>query len=234
MCAMRGYFPAVRRTSFGVKGTALKRRLMTATIGLDWLDPYRGTRLPQISYLREFDERMWLADDADSWKLERRQHFLEEGFPSWDAFMAGNWAESMALYQDQRPGLLELSLMTTKHNSTFHRLRIIEEPLSPYLQWELHCLMLRAKYWERIRVLDAKAVRSLEPDRPLPELVSLCGRTLYHTLYTSAGRPDGAIRYTDASVIEKYQAVVRGLYDSGEDLKTYFQREVRPLPPPRG
>jgi hypothetical protein len=78
--------------------------------------------------------------------------------------------------------------------------------------------------------LDAAA---LQADRPLPDALSLCGEVIYHTLYTDKGVPDGAIRLTDPTAVNSYQVMVRDLYARGEDLDSYFQRAVRPLPPPR-
>jgi len=54
-----------------------------------------GTRLTQAEYERDFGARLWLADGADLWKLERRQYYDETGFPSWDAFAAGDWAAAL-------------------------------------------------------------------------------------------------------------------------------------------
>ncbi|MGC9540104.1 hypothetical protein [Streptomyces sp. UG1] len=47
---------------------------------------------------------------AGPWKLECRQHFEEQGSPSGDAVRRGEWERS---------------------------LRVVEKPVSPYVQWEL-------------------------------------------------------------------------------------------------
>jgi hypothetical protein len=60
------------------------------------LEPASGSRLSQDEYGRDFAARLWLADGADSWKLERMQFYDEAGFPSWDAFAAGDWERACA------------------------------------------------------------------------------------------------------------------------------------------
>ena len=67
----------------------------------------------------------------------------------------------------------------------------------------------------------------------MPELVSLCGKTLYLTEYGAAALPDGAKRFTDPGIVARYEMFARDLFESGEDLEAYFGREIAPLPPPR-
>lgn len=51
-------------------------------------------------------------------------------------------------------------------------------------------------------------------------------------LYTDAGRPDGAIRFTDPDTVRNWTDCLRELYKSAEDVQTYFNRAVADLPPP--
>ena len=60
------------------------------------LASYRGIPLGQAGYQRDSGERIWLAGHADSWKIERMQAYDETGFPSWEAFVAGDWAACSA------------------------------------------------------------------------------------------------------------------------------------------
>jgi hypothetical protein len=58
------------------------------------------------------------------------------------------------------------------------------------------------------------------------------GRVLYRVLYTDAGVPDGALRFTDPGVVAAWEAYVEELYGAAEDLHSYFDRAVADLPPP--
>jgi hypothetical protein len=162
------------------------------------------------------------------------QFYDETGFPGWDAFAASDWDHSMELYDEMRPELEAFFGQYRERGSRFCRIRVVERPLTPYLPWELYCLRIRAQCGERIRVVPARRLSALEPrGRLVPELVSLCGATLYATEYDDAAKPGGARRFTDGEVIATYESLAGELFSSGEDLESYFDREVAPLPPPR-
>ena len=66
----------------------------------------------------------------------------------------------------------------------------------------------------------------------LPELVVIGGRILYRVLYTDAGVPDGAIRFTDPRTVAEWESYIRQIYQAGEDVQEYFRRRVAHLPAP--
>ncbi|TVY99007.1 hypothetical protein EAS64_42390 [Trebonia kvetii] len=191
-----------------------------------------GVRLDQPSYERDFGENLWAVEGADCWKLERMQEYSEVGFPSWEAFMAGEWSLALRLYEEERPAIAAFHEKLRRRGSRFYRVRVLAEPVTPYLQWELHCLRVRASCGEGIRVVHASAISAFEPSGPLPELVLLRGRVLYQTLYDDRGEPNGAVRCADPVVVSSYGAFTRGLYEAGEDVESYFARAIAHLPPP--
>jgi hypothetical protein len=197
------------------------------------LDDTLGTRLTSSDYRREFPQRQWLCDGLDSWKLERAQEFTEVGFPSWEAFAAGDWDAALRLYDGLKPALAAAADDGARHRSRFHRVRVVAEPLTPYMVWELYCFLVRVEYSESIRVVQAESVAALEVGGPLPELVALCGQTLYRVMYDERGKPDGAIRFTDPCVVSGYEELIRSLHGRGEDFQSYFDRVVAPLAVPR-
>jgi hypothetical protein len=191
-----------------------------------------GKRLVSADYKREFRERDAGIRDGRSWKLERLQHFEEVSSASRDALRRGDWAEALRLMDAGRERLREFGVEEAARGAVFHRVRVVEEPLTPYLQWELHSLRVKAEYGERVRVLPAAAVAGAESGGPLPEVVVQDGRVLYRVLYTDAGVPDGALRFTDPGVVAAWEAYVEELYGAAEDLHNYFDRAVADLPPP--
>lgn len=196
------------------------------------LDDSRGEHLPLAAYRDDFRRRQWTIDGDDSWKLERGQHFVEPGFPSWDAFARGDWSTALRLIEQEREWLEEFSAKARRKNIGLYRLRVVEEPITPYLQWELHLLNLRAQCGEAIRVVHTGAVAAHERSEPLPELVTLGPTTLYQVLYDDEGELAGAIRFTAPDLVENAVQVTRHLYAQGEDVESYFQRKVAELPPP--
>ena len=204
---------------------------MSGTIA-DLLQQAAGVRLDQSQYQKDFDANLWRVDGADSWKLERMQSYSEAGFPGWEAFMAGDWNTALQLYEKERPGIAAFHEEFRSHRSCLYRVRVVAEPVTPYVQWELHCLKLRVECGEKIRVVNPSAISLHEPVGPLPELISLCGRVLYHTIYDDREQPDGAFRYAGPELIAWYENFARGLYETGEDVESYFRRAIEGLPPP--
>jgi hypothetical protein len=192
----------------------------------------RGRWLGPDAYRRDFRKRRAAVRNGDSWKLERRQHFEETGSPSRDALRRGDWPAALRLFEAERPAVRAAAVEEDRRGSAFHRLRVVEEPLTPYMQWELHWLALRAECGHRVRVLPAAAVAQSEKGGPLPELTLLDGRTLYRVLYDAPGATLGAIRYTDPATVVPWTAYLRHTYESAEDVLSYFTRVVQPLPPP--
>ncbi|PSK89365.1 hypothetical protein CLV63_1261 [Murinocardiopsis flavida] len=192
----------------------------------------QGEALERMVYKREFRERDAAIRDRDSWKFERRQDFTEKDNPSWDAFVRGDWETSLRLIEDDREAVLRANEQDALHRSFFHRARIVEKPLTPYVQWSLHSFRMQAECGQRIRIVGADALAASDRDSVLPEVVVLGGRTLYRVLYDEVGAPYGAVRYTDPEIIGNWEDYIRGLYEVGEDVRTFFDREVAHLPPP--
>jgi hypothetical protein len=190
-----------------------------------------GERLSVLDYRSDFQARRELIRNGDSWKLERRQHF-EETNPRRDTLRRGDWAEVLRTFEAERPAVREAVQNDEKNGHTFHRLRVFEEPLTPYMQWELHWLHMRAECGFGIRMLPAEAVAASETAGYLPELVVMDGKVLYQVLYSDAGATEGALRFTDPALIAPWEAFIRDAYAAAEDIRTYFERAVAHLPPP--
>ncbi|MFJ4921298.1 DUF6879 family protein [Streptomyces sp. NPDC088725] len=199
------------------------------------LTPELGERLLSKDYKRDFRERQAAIHDGASWKLERRQHFEEQGDASRDALSRGDWHEALRVFDEERDALITKARENKRRGYVFHRVRVVEQPVTPYVQWELHALHQQAELGgNRVRIVtaDADEVARAERTQPLPEIVVLGSRTLYHVLYTDTGRPSGAIRFTDRQQVEAWERYIRSLYEAGEDITTYFPREIAPLPEP--
>jgi uncharacterized protein DUF6879 len=196
------------------------------------LPAHRGEPLGDDAYVADFRARRKAIRNGESWKLERLQHFEEEDNPRRDALRRGDWQESLRLFEAAREEARETAENDKLHGSPFHRLRVVEEPLTPYVQWELHWLHMRAQAGHPTRVLSGKDVAAAEVDRLLPEIVILDNRTLYEILYTEAGAYDSTRRFTDPEIVDPWVAYVRQAYAAAEDIGSYFERAVAHLPPP--
>jgi hypothetical protein len=183
--------------------------------------------LPPEVYGPEFREAYESAEGV-VWKLERAQNFHEPYVPSWVAMTEGDWERSLRLIDELRGSLVA----EYAGYAEFRRLRVVERPLTPYMQWELHVLAARVEAGERIRVVPGSAVRPFERSGPLPELLVFESTLMYEVLYDGAGAHLGGRRITLPDVVEPCLAALIALYEQGEELQAYHRREVAPLPAP--
>jgi hypothetical protein len=168
------------------------------------------------------------------WKLERAQTFREPGDPSWEAFMAGDWAQSLQILAGERENIRADTRRNTDRGLQIRRVRIVEHPISPYLQWEMHALHLMAQEGFDLRVLDAEHLRDLEHDGPLPEIVIIGDQVLYQVRYDAQQTPCGARAIHDHEVICQATTEISDLHCQGEPLADFFDRQIAPLPAPTG
>lgn len=192
-----------------------------------------GDRLALDEYYSDFFEYFWNITERGFWKLERRQTFQEAGSASWDAFASGDWDKALRLMEDRADQLAEYYGRAARLGFGIYRVRIVGEPITPYLQWELHSLKQRSKYGERVRILRAKDVAKFERKNPLPEIVTVGTEAAYRVLYDARGAAEGAIRNTDKSTITGWWEFIQELYDMGADIDHFFDQEVDALAPPR-
>lgn len=197
------------------------------------LDPSRGLYLPLDSYNRDFAERESAVRDHGSWKFERRQHFEEQNDPSRDALSQGRWDEALRLLEEERGRWLTIAQEDEQRGAPFRRVRVVEAPLTAYMRWELHALSVQAKAGMGIRVVDAERFRSLERARPLPEVVVIGGEVLYEVVYTDAGVLKGGRLFSDLELTTNWERFIGDLYESGEDVVSYVDRNVSRLPQPK-
>lgn len=191
-----------------------------------------GRRLGLDDYLKDFDRYFWRSGPEEFWKLERQQSFQEPGVESWEAFRRGHWDKSLALLEGQRGHYEEYFGRIAGCGFAVHRVRCVEEPISPYLQWELHLLHLKAQCGEDTRVLRGDGIRRYEGQRTLPEIVVLGSLVMYEVVYDDDEKLAGAIRFDDPQDISRCRQTIQEMHRSGEPLADFFSRCVAPLPPP--
>ena len=196
---------------------------------LDLIPDVPGPELDLASYSDAFDEAY---KQIVFWKLERLQTFREPGMPSWEAFAAGDWDRALELNERERDTVRAKVAEDESLGVESRRLRVVEHPVTPYLQWEMQYFRLLAEAGEDLRVIDASSVRHLEADRLLPEVVILGDRALFEVLYDAEGTAYGARRVDDPRVIAEAGREVADLYAAAEPLLDYFVREIAPLPAP--
>ncbi|MFD5558070.1 DUF6879 family protein [Streptomyces sp. NPDC127068] len=190
-----------------------------------------GEVLKRPDYLEDFG-RFHDGDIRLLAKVERGQTFKEQGSPSWEAFARGDWPGALRLIEAERDSVAAYFEDAARRDLVFRRLRIVEFPITPYLQWEMHSFRLRSQLGEEIRVLDAREIAEWERDVPFPEIVVLGNAVMYAVIYDEELKGAGARRFTDPGEIATTLAEFASLYRAGEDFSDFFEREIAPLGPP--
>jgi hypothetical protein len=199
---------------------------------LDRIRETDGTRLDRNAYHGQMREEAARVNGT-AWKLERSQFFTEAADdPAWQAFKSGDWSKSLDIFEDERDSLAAEAAKYARQGSEFRRLRVVESPVSAYVQWEMYSLKIIDETGMPVRILAADAVRDLEYDLPLPEVVILGTRVMYEVCYDDRWAARGARRIDDPAVINQAVAEIAELWHRAEPLSAYFKREIAPLPPP--
>ncbi|MFD8262653.1 DUF6879 family protein [Streptomyces griseoluteus] len=165
-------------------------------------------------------------------KLERGQHFKERGFASWEAFAAGDWSRALSMADEKRDDYALEMQKAAQLGTPHRRLRVVEFPITPYVQWEFFVLRVRVDLGDDIKVLDARKISNIEKDRPVPEVVILGEVAMYEVVYDDDGNAAGARRFSERELIRETSRGFDALYARGEDFHDFFEREIAPLPPP--
>lgn len=184
-------------------------------------------------YREDFRRHFWEVDVT--WKLERRLTFREPESPSWVAMSNGDWDGALRLAEGMRAGRVEHQRALDRRGIVQRRVRVVCEPPTAYLQWELHVLTIWAELGEQVKVLPSAAVAHLEALGELPEVLVLGERVASPVMYVieySAGVLSGARKVVDQDLIGVCRREIAALWRCGEDLLTYFPRRIEALPPP--
>lgn len=198
----------------------------------DLLAGASGERMDLAAYYGDFEKNFWGIKGPGFWKLERQQVFKEPDYDSWVAFAQGDWTESMRLLEAGRATMEAYHSKVAEHGFVAARVRVVEEPISAYLQWELNALRIRDECGGSVRVIRPSQITQFEVNSALPETYPLGRHVMYEAVYDEEGVLDSVMRYLDRDLIARCQRFIADLYEVGEPLKQYFARQVAPLPPP--
>lgn len=190
-----------------------------------------GERLDRPTYHQDY-YRILSSGVRHLTKLERGQHWQERGFASWEAFAAGQWDKALSLIEERRDSYAQQVADAGRRGIAMRRLRVVEFPVTPYVQWEMHVLRVRVEVGDPIKVLDARTIAEIEKEHHVPEVLMLGDTAMFEVQYDAEGNADGANRFTDPALIAETLTGFEELYARGEAFSDFFDREIAPLPPP--
>lgn len=189
---------------------------------LDVLRDAAGTCLLGNVYWSAFDRDFWRCGQSGFWNLKRLQNFQEPDDDSWAAFSRGDWDTAMNLLARRRDSLRQYYRRIDEHGFKTWQVRVVEEPLTDYMRWELRLLRLRDELGGRTRLVQAADLRLWERGGVLPEIVAVGDDVAYCALYDETGLQLGGIRYTDPEFVEQCRLFIRMLYDRAMPIGEYL------------
>ena len=192
-----------------------------------------GERMELDAYYADFEKRFWTTTAPGFWKLERQQYFQEPGHESWQAFAQGNWEQALNIIESGRPDMRDYYQKIEKCGFLNRRVRIVEEPIIPYLQWEMQVLRMRDEYGGTVRIVTGEQIAEFEHAAPLPEIYTLGTTVMYQAVYNDEGVLESACRYFDRDLVARCQRFIQDLFEIGQPMQPYFAEHVATLPPPR-
>jgi|SRR5579863_353073 len=113
----------------------------------------RGDYASLERFLSAFDE-FSARVQRRIFKLERLQNYVESDNESWRQFQAGNVKRSLELMATIRAQEAQYDVGFFRRGLQFLRVRAVELPLSPYVEWEFQFHVISAQYGETILVTD--------------------------------------------------------------------------------
>jgi hypothetical protein len=197
------------------------------------LDGISGEMMELDAYYADFEKNFWSITDLGFWKLERQQVFKEPDYDSWVAFAKGDWDEALRILEAGRADMENYHRRIEEHGFITARARVVEEPITPYLQWELHALRVRDQCGGSVRIVRPEHIEGFEEEAPLPEIYTLGSKVMYQAIYNEESVLESVRKYVDFDLIKRCQRFIQDLYDVAEPLKHYFPRRVAALPAPR-
>jgi len=118
-------------------------------------------RLLPEDFRREF-RKASLSVARRVYKLERRQTFQEPGNRSWEAFAAGDTERALQLIEESRASQRAFKKIFEERSADFYRLRVIEDPFTDYLKWELAHFQLNAEEGEKIYLVNQPMIADID------------------------------------------------------------------------
>ncbi|MEU4786553.1 DUF6879 family protein [Nocardiopsis alba] len=74
--------------------------------------------------------------------------------------------------------------------------------------------------------MSRRELSTFEQESPIPKIITLGDEVTYRVLYDAQEEAEGAVRYTDHTLLEQCRASITALHERAEPMKDYFVREV--------
>jgi hypothetical protein len=155
-------------------------------------------------------------------KLECWQTYVEaEANHSQEAYNRGDLAEAYELLQHEAEADHALYKKVQQREIDYARLRLVQEPLTPYLGYELMAYQIRAAMGENIEVVCCDATLRL-PNQDYFDFLLFDRHTALIHDYGKLGRQAGGWLSKDSKVIARLESTALGLRRTATPLVKFL------------
>lgn len=165
------------------------------------------------------------------WKVERRQEYQEPGVSSLEAYIRGDKAEAVKLLRDAyyEDKWTSYALHRARENIPMVRIRVVERPLTPYLEWEFLTYQISSQYGERILIADVTDQPGSSPLRGGRDFVMFDRKIVLAHNYEPAGLLDGAWVIDEERQCAQYGRYFTTMLQHSIPLASFIARHRLPL-----
>lgn len=164
----------------------------------------------------------WDAAEDRYLKVERRQAYNQVGDPSYEAFVRGEHRRAADLLRGILMQQEKMYSAARDKGVQLVRLRLVELPLSGYLQhYEFPSYLIsQDELGEEISVATVESEGRL--DDLLPDCIIFDNTVMYVNTYDGCGRPSGAIKVDDSQTINEHVERAEAFLKEALPLKQFM------------
>jgi len=179
-----------------------------------------GTRLDLKNFGTCFG-RAWAELESRFLKLECWQAYFEvEGNQSQEAFNRGDVSKARELLRQEAEADQPLYEEVRQRGISYARVRLVQEPLTPYLEYELMSYRIRAAMGENIEVVRCEPTIRL-PNEQYFDFLLFDQRTALIHDYGEVGRQSGGWLSQDADAIARLEVTANALRGTAMSLEQF-------------
>lgn len=165
-------------------------------------------------------DQYWQAMKQEWFKIEVLQDYMgEDDSPSLRAWLAGDKEQSLALLkQTSHDGWREMCKEKHASGVLMRRIRIVEEPYTPYTEWEIEFYKrINIPGGEQIFIINKKETGNLE--LPSGDLMMFDNRRVVICAYDTTGRVTQQIFYDENDDIARFLQLKHDLLPLARPLR---------------
>lgn len=165
--------------------------------------------------------------ETDFFKVEVWQTYQEPGTASLEAFESGDLTRAESLVRAEADAEIDVYRTFRRKGVPFARLRVIEQPLTAYLRWELLNYVVRSepRYGEDVRTVDVTGQVERLPDADHFDFIVFGAEGALVHDYGTEGLQTGGWLVLETEVLDRISGIARDLRARSRPLSDFVQSQ---------